>query len=199
MLCHASGSREGAPAPVADVVICCYLIRKFLRLSRKERPGGSLPAFAQGDVARELNLCLPGYRAHSLSPPSHTRTANGASCDLPAATEGSNTGLPCSAGITRWVKPCLFTGDHCVRVLPEKQKSSRPLTFWFRPDSIFSLFYLTMFISSSHMLAIPSSLAPHPHDACRCCLTSRPQHGPQTRLRYPGSFTPEHYCSRMCR
>lgn len=38
--------------------------------------------------------------------------------------------------------------------------------FWFRPSSIFGLLPITVFINSSHVLTLLTSLAIKPHDAC---------------------------------
>lgn len=38
--------------------------------------------------------------------------------------------------------------------------------FWFRPSSIFGLLPITVFINSSHVLTLLTSLAIQPHDAC---------------------------------
>lgn len=41
-----------------------------------------------------------------------------------------------------------------------------PVPFWFRPVSIFGLLPITVFINSSHVLTLLTSLALLPHDAC---------------------------------
>lgn len=38
--------------------------------------------------------------------------------------------------------------------------------FWFRPFSIFGLLPITVFINSSHVLTLLTSLVIQPHDAC---------------------------------
>ncbi|EPD4715803.1 hypothetical protein ACSAIP_003097, partial [Escherichia coli] len=47
---------------------------------------------------------------------------------------------------------------------PEKQPD--PIPFWFRPVSIFGLLPITVFINSSHVLTLLTSLVLLPHDAC---------------------------------
>jgi len=54
-----------------------------------ERPGGSRLAFAPDNIATRIPAITAG---HSLSPPSHTRTANSAPCGLPAL-KGQRYGL----------------------------------------------------------------------------------------------------------
>ncbi|WP_220384226.1 hypothetical protein, partial [Klebsiella pneumoniae] len=61
---------------------------------------------------------------------------------------------------------CLFTGDLCAHVLPVREVATGPRTFWFRPVSIFGLLPITVFINSSHVLTLLTSLALLPHDAC---------------------------------
>jgi len=82
-------------------------------------------------------------------------------------------GLPCSANFTRWVSVCLFAGGIVDRVGQQRTIPSIPLTFWFRPVSIFGLSLITTFISNSHMLRIPSFLAPIRPDAARVEFASR--------------------------
>ena len=48
-----------------------------------------------------------------------------------------------------------------------------PSPFWLRPDSIFGLSSLTAFINDSHVLRIPSFLAPIQLDAARVEVASR--------------------------
>lgn len=61
---------------------------------------------------------------------------------------------------------CLFTGGLCAHVLPVREVATGPRTFWFRPVSIFGLLPITVFINSSHVLTLLTSLALLPHDAC---------------------------------
>src|SRR6266581_8306886 len=77
---------------------------------------------------------------------------------------GSTTGLPSSACVTEWVRLSLSTGGvvcpchgthHPVNP-PQSEVSASWPPVW-----------LTMFIKSSHLLAIPSTLAPLPVDARR--------------------------------
>ena len=86
---------------------------------------------------------------------------------------GSNWAYPVPPIFTRWVSVCLSAGGIIDRVRQNQTASSIPLTFWFRPSSIFGLLSITTFISSSHMLRIPSFLAPIRPDAARVEFASR--------------------------
>ena len=56
------------------------------------------------------------------------------------------------------------------------------IAVWPRPDSIFGLLRMTTFIESSHVLAMPSTLAP-----CRLMLAATPSpHGSDARLAPAG-------------
>lgn len=61
-----------------------------------------------------------------------------------------------------WFRFCLSAGSVCVRAAPFKKGQSRYVPFWAGPVSVFWPVKVTTFISSSHMLTMPSSLAPHP-------------------------------------
>lgn len=57
---------------------------------------------------------------------------------------------------------CPPVADFFVRVPPIQKEAARHMPFWLKLISTFSLSDVTMFSSSSHMLVIPSSLAPLP-------------------------------------
>lgn len=61
--CPIPRSRVRTQSAQTCVVICNSLIKRLIKLSRKERPSGSLPTFAWDDVALQLNPYLPHYRA----------------------------------------------------------------------------------------------------------------------------------------
>lgn len=61
---------------------------------------------------------------------------------------------------TTGLGPTFFTGDLGRRRIPSSDGNNRSRTFWFKPVSSFGLAMFTVFISSSHMLPIPVSLAP---------------------------------------
>jgi hypothetical protein len=72
------------------------LLRRLAKFFRDGRPGGSLLAFAPGNVTARIQTITVW---HSLAPPSSTRIAIERTLqrDYP---DGSNTGLPCSACVT---------------------------------------------------------------------------------------------------
>ena len=61
-----------------------------------------------------------------------------------------------------WGRPCLFSDSLLCPCNPRSNRINRLCAFWPKPVSIFGLFPITKFNSSSHMLVIPSSLAPYP-------------------------------------
>jgi len=81
--------------------------------------------------------------------------------------------LPCRAEIwayhvllkqQEWVRPCLSTGSIGYSRAPiQKEDSLATLPFWPSLSASLACSHVTMFISSSHLLVIPLSLAPHPH------------------------------------
>lgn len=79
-----------------------FLLNRFAKFSRDERPDGSLPAFAWGDVADSLSCSSTPIRPiterFSLSPSSFTRNPIGSPYDL-LSLSGQVTGLPRSAYI----------------------------------------------------------------------------------------------------
>ncbi|HHW4675448.1 MAG TPA: hypothetical protein ACQGQW_09760, partial [Xylella fastidiosa subsp. pauca] len=56
----------------------------------------------------------------------------------------------------------LSTGSFRVRAFPKLRGMSSYAPFWVEPVSVFGSFILTVFISTSHTLTIPTSLAIHP-------------------------------------
>ena len=100
----------------------CSLFYEFLfqchhQLSRDERPGGSLPAFAWGDVP----LQQPSRRCPQVQPLPAPLQSNLRFLrhPLPAVLSasltvrlpsGRTTGLPRSARVPAWVRPLLYTG-----------------------------------------------------------------------------------------
>ncbi len=82
-------------------------------------------------------------------------------------------GLPSSTFNTQGVSACLSTEGIIDHVERNAITLSIPFTFWSRLISIFSLLIITMFIDSSHMLRIPSFLAPIQIDASRVEFLSR--------------------------
>ena len=84
-----------------------------------------------------------------------------------------NTGLPSSTFNTQWVSVCLSAGGIIDYMKRLRNTPTIPLAFWPKPVSIFGLSKITTFINSSHMLRIPSFLAPIRVDAPRVEVLSR--------------------------
>ena len=74
--------------------------------------------------------------------------------------------VPCA--LQDRVRACLSTGGRHGDVSRLSSETSGHIPFWLVPISSFGTAILTVFISSSHMLPIPVSLAPQPH----CCSES---------------------------
>ena len=108
---------------------------------------------------------LPITGRHSLSPPSHTRRPIGSPCGSLSQREtyGFTT---FHAQTIAWVRFRLFTGGalSAVRELepltPDHLPFGPSLLALLGLASTFGLFPLTTFISGSHVLTIPSTLAP---------------------------------------
>src|SRR5262245_59181940 len=98
----------------------------------------------------------------SLFPPSHTRTPIGSSCDLLSSVEEEYRLTTFRLHAIGWVRDYLFAGG--VLVCDRRRGNSYPipLTFWFKSLSIFDLFVLTTFSSSSHLFPIPSHSSSRP-------------------------------------
>ena len=80
--------------------------RWFQKLSREERPRGSLPAFAWDDVSTPIR---PITGRHSLSPRSCSRTAMGRLCSL-LSPEGAIRGFHVPLAEVRRVRCLLLAG-----------------------------------------------------------------------------------------
>jgi len=114
-----------------------FLLSRFARFSREERPEGSLPAFAWSDVAKGSTPIHSITEWHSLFPSSSTRTA----IDLPYGFS------------SQWERYGLTVFHLCVRVgevlsfrrrsFVHDRESASPCAdrapFWFKPISIFGL------------------------------------------------------------
>ena len=117
---------------------------------------------------REVGPLSRGMMLPTLNPyPPHYRTTFACSlllyppCDglalRLAFPIGHGTGLPRSAYTPGWVRLCLLRRWPCClrgERIQLPYRSTVPV--WLKPLSIFGLYFLTTFNSSSHLLAIPS-------------------------------------------
>ena len=165
--------RQWAHQQDIPAVICFPTLGWFVKFSRDERPGGSLPAFAWSDVASRLgsrplttgSTPIPPITGRRLlPPPSHTRRP----ISVPYGSLSLSGDLRAYHVLCKypvWVRSCLSAGGSSS-VMDELGASiPDPLPFWPKPVSIFGLFQLTTFISSSHLLTIPHYPSPRTPDA----------------------------------
>ncbi len=73
---------------------------------------------------------------------------------------GRKSGFPCSALRTERVRCSLSTGSLCAHDRGARSPCTSYFAFWLKLFSIFSLLRFTVFIKSSRLLTIPSTLAP---------------------------------------
>ena len=150
------------------------LLSRLRRWSRDERPDGSLPACAWGDVPLrgpplsgrlQTDICV-------LRPPLPATLSAGLAARFP---RGRATGLPSSPCITQWVRLSLCTGDvvcpcHGTQY-PMNPSPFRGMSIW-APALVNDVY--REFASASHTIH-PS---PASRDARRYALASRPQRQP---------------------
>jgi hypothetical protein len=147
-----------------------HFLCRFFKGSRDDRPEGSLPAFASGDVAPRVHP-ITGWR--SLFPSSSTPTAIGLPCGVPTSPE-EQYGLT----VFRWYDRDGL-GALCSPVALGAHDGARMRlhavlhAFWLKPVSIFGLLRMTAFIKGSHAFTIPSILAPSLPDAGSCIVPLR--------------------------
>lgn len=179
---------------------CClrrhllFLLRRLFKLSRQEKRGGSLPAFAWRDVAVHSSshlLSIPlqgGIRLlHHPLPASSTVFL---AVHLP---RGQRYGLTVfhTCYISR-----LGSAYSPVTLCPCVRRSNRTachVPFWFQPVSIFGWSFLTRFISGSSRLALPPSLVPVPRRCWQHWEASRGTSFSHEGLHCPGGFEPSRY------
>jgi hypothetical protein len=99
---------------------------------------------------------------------------------------GRKSGLPCSALRTERVRCSLSTGSLCAHDRGARSPCTSYFAFWLKLFSIFSLLRFTVFIKSSRLLTIPSTLAP-----LRLMLAD-----PSFPHRSDGGFLPWLHCQR---
>ena len=143
-----------------------------------ERPVGSLPAFAWDDVSIPIRAITA---RRSLPPTSLTRITHSVPCGSPAEVNSPSAVIraycvPCT--LHDWVRVCLSAGGP-VATCPELQARQLTTYLFGRCPTAFGTTMLTTFISSSHVLPIPASLAPR----SRCC--SGPLPHLLTKERHP--------------
>ena len=81
--------------------ICDFLLQKFYKFSRKEKPDGSLPAFAWGDISTPIRSHYRnGIRFFHHPYPHFYRLPLRLAFQFP----GENTGLPRFTRLTVWVR-----------------------------------------------------------------------------------------------
>ena len=160
--CHAVGRSESAPVSVVTAVICLLSSRGWPR---------SLVMKDQRDVCSlARGVMLPGS-----STPIHPIT--GWPSLLPSSSARTPIGLPYGLlSLTGGVRGCHVPsqshtdglGALCppVALMPMTRKGGvlvpATVPFWLKPDSIFGLFSVTMFIERSPGFALPSILVPSP-------------------------------------
>ena len=173
------------------------LLKRLTRFSRDERPEGSQPAFAWGDLARGLNPYPPDYRAAFafsliLYPPPHRRPP----CGGPTP-RGGRRAYHVPRTYHGWLRLCLFADGSAATAGEGRYPCTWPRTSWFKPLSAFGLLDLTTFISSSPELALPSTLAP---TAIALAVVEfsreKPGHLDWVRFRCPKGFAPPDYSGR---
>jgi len=142
----------------------------FLKCSRVDRPGGSLPACALGNVGPHIHFVT---QWPSLFPPSATRTAMGSPCGVPTSCE-ERYGLTVfrvndKNGLGALCSPVAL----CAHDGASLRLHTMLRTFWFKPVSIFGLLGMTTFIEGSRLFTMPSILAPSPPEAGRYTVPLR--------------------------
>lgn len=171
---------------------------KVFRLSRVERPCGSLPAFAWDNVAEAQPLSGPlqsGIRF--LRFPLPTLPTAFLTVGLPQ--RGSYTGLPCSAQFARDGLGSAYPPVALVSVPPQLEKEG-PATFpfWVRPVSVFGLLRIDdvyqQFTCVNHTV---QPCAPSASTLADVFPPRRFHMVQRTGLRCPEGFTPNRYQFRM--
>ena len=103
-----------------------------------------------------------------------------------SAADAAHSGLPCSALRTERVRCSLSAGSLCAHDRGARSPCTSYFAFWLNLFSIFSLLRFTVFIKSSLLLTIPSTLAP-----LRLMLAD-----PSFPHRSDGGFSPWLHCQR---
>jgi hypothetical protein len=168
---------------------------RLVKLSRNGRPCGSRLAFAGSDVSTPI----PSITDRPLLfPQSFTRISI---IDLyrPITLAGEirayHVPSNCQSGLGSPYSPV------AVMSTTEENETSVPATYLLvQADSILGLSFVTTFIGSSRVLAVPLNSSSYPPDAGRCVGLSRFRRQPiRLRLHCPESFTRSRYRERMSR
>ena len=118
-----------------------FLLSRFAKFSREERPEGSLPAFAWSDVVEGSTPIRSITERRSLSPSSSTRTAIDSPCGLSSHREQYGLTvfrLSARVGEVLSIRRRSFVHDREV-LSPCTDRAP----FWFKPVSIFGLLRVT--------------------------------------------------------
>lgn len=110
---------------------------------------------------------------HSLFPFSSTCTTISLFCNLPSFSGVIQAYHVLLMRPNGRVRSCLFTGSVTSVWGSALSRSNLATYLLVKPISIFGFSTVTMFISSSLVLTIPSEPSPSPHDACRSPVLSR--------------------------
>jgi len=171
--------------------------RRLIKLSRRERPSGSLPAFAWGDVALRLNPY-----------PLHYRTAFAFSTILcphrqqhslrSACPEGQRYGFTVFRLSNKSkVRPCLFAGGYLIRVCLLSRDTSKPRTILVQACQhlwlvcVCGVYQQFTYVGHTTQPSTVSALM-----LADNASTSRFPRNRRIRLHCPGSFT--HNCCQSC-
>ncbi len=117
-------------------------------------------------LSRREPAPYPGYYSRAFAfPSSSARTANSVPCGSPAC-EAAIRVYQVPLNIQRVRAGSVSSPGSLRPCAPCARGSNRTPYLWFRPVSIFGLLPITVFINSSHVLTLLTSLALLPHDAC---------------------------------
>ncbi len=139
-------------------------------------------------------------RRHSLSPTSFTRTPFGLPRGRLTCSSRRDTGLPCSAQMTEWVRSRLFTGSFNAHVHPTQKSVSSYAPFWLKPVSVFGLSHLNGVYQ--RFTCVDHTIQPSPLSALTLADTttlSRVWLVFVDGVHCPDSFIPVRCQTRMCR
>lgn len=139
------------------VHLAFLLLGRFDKFSCKERPRGSLPAFAWDNVSVPIRP-ITGWPL--LFPLSSTRIPVGLPCGL----------LSLSGGIRAYRVPLEYQSGLDPSFPPvavcSRYRTRNPIfqlrAFWLEPVSIFGSSHITVFIGSSHSLVLSLEPSSHP-------------------------------------